>query len=63
MQVYIYLSVLMEGVTSGAFAYRMVNYTLVAFEFDLFYLFFLAKFLIDSGMSAVADPTVHAVVV
>ena len=52
MQVYIYLSVLMEGVTSGAFAYRMVDYTLVAF---LCYLFFLAEFLIYSGMSVVAD--------
>lgn len=33
----------------------MDGYTLVAFEFDVCYLFFLAEFLIDSGMSVVAD--------
>lgn len=45
MQVYIYLSVLMEGITyKGAFAYWMAILTLVAFEVDVCYLFFLAEF-------------------
>jgi hypothetical protein len=54
MQVYIYF-VCVDGGNNLRSLCLLDGYTLVAFEFDVCYLFSLAQFLIDSGMSVVAD--------